>query len=81
MVPIGINDMYNEINSYCIVKAQCTTGVVRLVGGNLTSEGRIEICVNNTWGTVCDDSFDYEDANVVCHQLGYTSGIIYLSCY
>ena len=55
----------------------CTTGVVRLTGSSYTYEGRVEICVNNTWGTVCDDGFDSSDARVVCRQLGYSSGNIY----
>ena len=55
----------------------CTTGVVRLVGSSYTYQGRVEICVNNTWGTVCDDGFGSSDARVVCRQLGYSSGNIY----
>ena len=32
-------------------------------------EGRVEICINNAWGTVCDNKFSSEDAQVVCRQL------------
>ena len=55
----------------------CTTGIVRLAGSNYTNRGRIEICINNEWGTVCDDRFGSSDARVVCRQLGYSSGNIY----
>ena len=51
---------------------------VRLVGGKSENEGRVEIYYNNTWGTVCWNSWDKDyDSNTVCRQLGYTEAITY----
>ena len=44
---------------------------VRLAGGRNRYEGRVEIQLNQIWGTVCDDSFDNREATVVCKQLGF----------
>ncbi|XP_072181997.1 neurotrypsin-like [Diadema setosum] len=45
--------------------------MVRLVGGDGPHEGRVELHFDWRWSTVCDDSWDLEDARVVCSMLGY----------
>ena len=49
----------------------CTTGDIQLVDGSNPLEGRVEICINNAWGTVCNNRFSSSDADVVCKNLGY----------
>ena len=44
---------------------------VRLVGGLLPTEGRVEIFYDETWGTICDSGWSVQDAEVVCNELGY----------
>ena len=50
---------------------------MRLVRGERENEGQVEFCTSGRWGLVCRDSWDINDATVVCRQLGYNvEGII-----
>ena len=51
---------------------ECESGRVRLVDGT-TTEGRVEVCVNGTWGTVCSRNWNVRHGRVVCRQLGLPS--------
>ena len=51
----------------------CQNGDLRLVGGRDEAEGRIELCYEEVYGSVCGNGFDLRAAAVVCRQLGYSS--------
>ena len=62
---------------------ECSTGEARLTqtvdsgdfaeGRNLTRAGRVEICINNAWGTICNSSFDEIEAQTACSNIeGFT---------
>jgi hypothetical protein len=55
-----------------LVKGQ-SNGEIRLNSWQKESDsaGRLEIFLNNSWGTVCENGFRMKEANVVCHQLGF----------
>ena len=44
---------------------------IRLSGMNSSHEGRVELMVDGTFGTVCTNYFTASAAKVVCKMLGF----------
>lgn len=53
--------------------SSCENGDVRLAGGGMANQGRVEMCYNGVWGSVCagNGQWTQYEASVVCKQLGY----------
>ena len=65
-------DLFNLFSkAFGVSYDSCSTGDIRIAvnSTNITSgslEGRLEVCINNAWGTVCNERFGSEDAAVAC---------------
>ena len=60
----------------CIIDCS-NNGEIRLVGGDSSTVGTVEMCYHNTWRLISDQDWNDNDAKVVCRQLGYnTEGTI-----
>ena len=68
-----IMDLHNfSIHMYFFIRIViCNNGDLRLVNGTSELQGRVELCWNETWGTICDGFWSTFDANVACRQLGF----------
>ena len=52
--------------------SNCSDGDLRLIGGTNQREGRVALCLSQTWGSICPSHFGSEDVNVVCRQINQT---------
>ncbi len=59
----------------------CDNGDLRLEGSSSSLEGRVEMCYDGVWGTVCNTLWSRADATVVCRQLGHSSSGLFQAQY
>ncbi|XP_019860896.1 PREDICTED: deleted in malignant brain tumors 1 protein-like, partial [Amphimedon queenslandica] len=69
-VDIGNTYDCSHSEDVSIVCPACSTGLVRLTDGLIPTEGTVEVCNHGAWTSVCDNGWGYQEAFVVCRQLG-----------
>jgi hypothetical protein len=57
------------LTPFSLPTPECIHGEVRITD---TLYGRVDVCINGTWGTICDNQWDNYDASVICRQLGHS---------
>lgn len=74
---LAVHTCAAKLHNYalCLDGGNCTTGDVRLSVSNgfshTRTEGRVQVCYNNEWGSVCDDYWSNINTGVVCAELGF----------
>ena len=67
----------SSLYMYIQTAVLCQNGDLRLVNGTAPTNGRVELCWNETWGTICDQGWSSFDGDVACRQLGFAPGGMY----
>ena len=63
--------IYIYKNQFFIILDDCNNQTIRLVGGATSWEGRVEVCADGRWGTVCDEGWTNQSADLMCTHFGY----------
>ena len=53
----------------------CEEGSIRLVGSQVAQEGILEYCSNNSWYSLCADTWQEVEATIVCSTLGFSTNL------
>ena len=66
----------NDVSIFCKEEnaTVCASGNVRLTGSSDNSQGRVEVCVDNQWGSICDDSWSPPSTALTCKLLNKFGG-------
>jgi len=72
----GSHNCHHKEDAGVVCKEKIPVIYVELLDGiGLAYAGRVSLYYNDQWGTVCDDSWDINDAHVVCRMLGYPGAV------
>ena len=74
MLFMGVSINFAQSNqSICVLldPGNCEEGAIRLADGIIDQEGRVEVCHDGVWSSICDSGWDRTDAYIICQQLGY----------
>ena len=70
---VSIHNSLSLFVSHTLTAIPCVNGTLRLRDGYSSRNGRLEVCVNEVWSTICGTDFTDELAGVACAALGASS--------
>ena len=65
--------IYTYMYIIFLLAVDCVHGALRLAGSSVSHQGRVEVCQNNTWKTICSNFWGINETMVICRQLGYSA--------